>query len=165
MWRSRKSAQVMEAAITSPCWENQAKDEEIPWMASRDHGKVWVRRDLKAHPIPKNPTGQLPSSQVAPIPIQTLPRGSHSFSRLGRSSGNGCELCQPQLLSGRFLPGMFSHPRLRKSSLWQGFGVKHELWVCPDVNPRIPSVPVPSRASPKPFPKVVFTPELFGQPG
>lgn len=100
----------MEAAITSPCWENQAKDEEIPWMASRDHGKVWVRRDLEAHPIPKNPTGHLPSSQVAPIPIQTLPWGSHSFSRLGRSAGNGCELPQPQLLSGRFLPGMFSPP-------------------------------------------------------
>lgn len=77
---------------------------------SWDHGKVWVRRDLKDHPTPKNPTGHLPSSQVAPIPIQTLPWGSHSFSRLGRSAGNGCELPQPQLLSGRFLPGMFSPP-------------------------------------------------------
>lgn len=64
-------------------------------MALRDPGITElfeVFRDLNAHPIPLPAMGHIPLSQVAPNPIQTLPGGSPSFSRLGGSSGKGCEL-------------------------------------------------------------------------
>lgn len=119
---------------------------------SQNHRIIWVFRDLQALPTPLPAMGHLPLSQVAPNPTQTLP---------GAFPG----LENPQRNSVSSSPGDFCReyfpPQLHKSSPWQSFGFEHKLRVCPDVNPRIPPLLVPPRASPKPFPKVVFSLQRF----